>query len=106
MATPNTQCTTACDGTTHCNPFAYAGEQQRSPRALSLLQWYYHSVNQDPRIVGAVRRYFAFLKTSAAQETYQLKQQALVTGFVGLATADLISPYCTFYSPDACSSAH
>lgn len=76
---------------------ATVGEQQRSPRAVSLLQWY-HQVTSDDRAADAVKKYWQFLQSPGAfdPEKYGVNSYALVTGFVGLALADLIEPWCTF----------
>ena len=76
---------------------ATVGEQQRSPRAVSLLQWYYQ-ITSDDRASHAVSKYVAYLQSPDAfdPQKYGLKSYALVTGFVGLALADLIEPWCTF----------
>ena len=74
------------------------GEQQRSPRAISLLQWYLKNVDDEKelgdRIKVAIGKYFDYLKSHRAE--YGINQFALVTGFVGLVTADLLQPWCTF----------
>eukprot|EP00946_MAST-07B_sp_MAST-7B-sp1_P003928 g3928.t1 len=74
------------------------GEQQRSPRAASLLQWW-HAKTGDARAAAAVQKYVGFLNGELAKgnkSAYGLNKFALVTGFVGLAVADLIEPWCTF----------
>lgn len=76
---------------------ATVGERQRSPRAASLLQWWSKKTN-DPRVPGALGKYVSFLQTPAAHKDYGLNQYALLTGFVGLALADLIQPWSTFVS--------
>ena len=76
---------------------ASVGEQQRSPRAMSLLQWYFERT-QDPRASAAIEKYIHFLMTPAAfdPKTYGVNSFALISGFVGLALADYIQPWCTF----------
>lgn len=103
-----------------------SGDGQRSPRAVSLLQWlglptststttsldsishavahrrapllpicrYYTRVQKDPAVLAGIRKYVAFVLDKWGP--YQVNQNALVTGFVGLAFADLIQPWATF----------
>ena len=74
------------------------GEQQRSPRAVSLLQWYDERTPSDKRAGDAIQKYIGFLQSSDAfdPDGYGINSYALVTGFVGLAVADLIQPWITF----------
>jgi hypothetical protein len=77
---------------------ASIGEQQRSPRALSILQWYYQ-ITLDIRAKEAINKYIHFLQQSDLSfdpNKYGINSYALVTGFVGLGLADLILPWCTF----------
>eukprot|EP00945_MAST-04E_sp_MAST-4E-sp1_P008588 g8588.t1 len=79
------------------------GEQQRSPRAISLLQWYLENVSDDKafeeRIKVAIGKYFHYLQEHGGKTgSYGINQYALVTGFVGLVAADLLQPWCTFVS--------
>ena len=80
------------------NPnIASIGEQQRSPRAVSILQWYYQKT-ADNRAKEAINKYVNFLETKQAFDptNYGVNSYALVTGFVGIALADLIQPWSTF----------
>ena len=75
------------------------GEQQRSPRAVSLWQWYYENVNdEDPKFLERIRsgmdKYIHYIYNNFDQ--YGLNQYALVSGFVGLVLADTIEPWVTF----------
>ena len=75
------------------------GEQQRSPRALSLWQWYLQNVkDEDPkfldRIQSGTNKYIQFIYNNF--DKYGLNQYALVSGFVGLVLADMIDPWVTF----------
>ena len=75
------------------------GEQQRSPRAASLWQWYYQNVNgEDPkfmqRIKSGMDKYIQYIYKNFDQ--YGLNQYALVSGFVGLVLADTLDPWITF----------
>ena len=70
------------------------GEQQRSPRAMSVLQWYVAKTG-DAAARAALGKYTAFLQRHAFG-AYGVNRYALVTGFVGLGLADLIRPWSTF----------
>jgi len=77
------------------------GEVERSPRAISLLQLWHEmgaemGAPADPRIAGAISRYFAWLQTAEGAEASTLRKTALATGFIGLAAADLIDKWSTF----------
>jgi hypothetical protein len=77
------------------------GDAQRSPRVLSLLQWWHQQVDADPTVEAAITRYTDFLTTPANHAPYGLggptaRWLALPTGFVGLAIADLLQPWSTF----------
>lgn len=79
--------------------FSPSGDAQRSPRALSLLQWYYQRVSPDPAVAKAIRMYATFITTAANQAQYGIGAPTwltLPTGFVGLAVADLLQPWSTF----------
>ena len=71
-------------------------DQQRSPRAVSLLTWYYHTVERDPTIAESVRRYCRFLLDPSNSKAYGVKELVRTTGFVGLAVAEIIAPGSTF----------
>ena len=68
----------------------------RSPRALSLLQWYYQRVEPLPAVANSIQRYVDYLLQKKHWAPYGLNSLALPTGFVGLAIADLIEPFVTF----------
>jgi len=73
------------------------GENQRSPRAASLLQWY--SMNVDPSDTGvtnALKNFVAGITDPKNLATIGVNDWSLVTGFVGLVAADLIQPWVTF----------
>jgi len=84
--------------------FTPSGDAQRSPRALSLLQWYTSHVEPDAAATKAIGRWldFALDKKKSAQfgvaqsDGVMAKESPLVTGFVGLALADLVMPWSTF----------
>jgi hypothetical protein len=71
-------------------------DQQRSPGVISLLAWYHRTVDPDPRISQAVRRYFQCLLDPANSRRYGVKELVRTTGFVGLAVAELLEPGVTF----------
>ena len=71
-------------------------DQQRSPRVVTLLSWYYRELEQDPRIADAVRKYCHFLLEPANSKAYGVKELVRTTGFVGLVIADLLKANCTF----------
>ena len=101
--------------------FTPSGDAQRSPRAVSLLQWYQARVapagSPDPVVATAIAKYIAFLLNPAKMEQFGVAPKdiprcgcgcngacahgdflsaMLVSGFVGLAVADLIQPWSTF----------
>lgn len=79
--------------------FSPSGDAQRSPRALSLLQWYYMHVSADKEVGTAIQKYATFLANKANQAQYGIGAPtwlALPAGFVGLAVADLLQPWSTF----------
>lgn len=71
-------------------------DQQRSPRAVTLLTWYYRNVERDPRVAEAVRRYVRFLLDPANSRAYGVKELVRTTGFVGLTVAEILKDGCTF----------
>jgi hypothetical protein len=75
---------------------ARSQDQQRSPGVVTLLAWYYRTVEADPRIAAAVQRYCRFLLNPDNSKQYGVKSLVRTTGFVGLVVADLIEPLITF----------
>jgi len=71
-------------------------DQQRSPRAVSLLTWYYRTIEPDPKVAEAVRRYCRFLLDPSNSKAYGVKELVRTTGFVGLTVAEIISQGSTF----------
>ncbi|MBN1491853.1 MAG: hypothetical protein JXA69_18220, partial [Phycisphaerae bacterium] len=71
-------------------------DQQRSPRVVTLLSWYYREVDHDPKVAEAVRKYCRFLLDPANSKAYGVKELVRTTGFVGLVVADLLKANCTF----------
>lgn len=82
--------------------FTPSGDAQRSPRALSLLQWYIATYGADSTVTTAIKKFVDFLlnpeKTKAFGVNTNSSGGVLVTGFVGLAVADLLQPWVTFGS--------
>ena len=84
--------------------FSPSADAERSPRALTLLQWYLARVDaSDARVRGAIDKFLDFIldpTTSAAfgvmQNNSPSRGGALVTGFVGLSLADIVQPFVTF----------
>ena len=77
------------------------GDAQRSPRVVSLLQWWHQKVEPDAKVAASIAKYATFLTNPANHEGYGLggptaRWLALPTGFVGLAIADLVLPWSTF----------
>ena len=70
------------------------GEVALSPLALSETVLTDDEKELGDRIKVAIGKYFDYLKSHRAE--YGINQFALVTGFVGLVTADLLQPWCTF----------
>lgn len=68
----------------------------RSPRALSLLQWYYERVDAEPKVANSIQQYVNFLLDPSHHDGYGIGSLALPTGFIGLAIADLIQPWVSF----------
>ena len=71
-------------------------DQQRSPGVVTLLAWYYRTIDPDPRIARAVRSYCQCLLVPANSQRYGVRQLVRTTGFVGLAVAELLAPGATF----------
>ena len=71
-------------------------DQQRSPRAVTLLAWYYRNVEQDPRVKDAVRLYCEFLLNPEKARSYGIKQLVRTTGFAGLTVAEVLLPASTY----------
>lgn len=73
-----------------------SADQQRSPRVLTLLTWYYRNVEPDPKVAESVRRYCRFLLDPANSRAYGVKELVRTTGFVALAIQEVIAPGSTF----------
>lgn len=71
-------------------------DQQRSPRAVSLLSWAYEWAEEPEPVAESVRRYCAYLLDPANSKAYGVKELVRTSGFVGLAVADILQPHCTF----------
>ena len=48
-------------------PGGTSGEVQRSPRAASLLQWWFANGRADPRVADALHRYVSWLGTAVGE---------------------------------------
>ena len=73
-----------------------SADQQRSPRAVSLLVWYYCHVKPDPKVAESVGRYCRFLLNPKNSKAYGVKELVRTTGFVGLTVAEIVAPGSTF----------
>lgn len=73
-----------------------SADQQRSPRALTLLTWAYPWTARHEAVAKAVNAFCAFLLNPETSAAYGVKELVRTSGFVGLALADLLQPDCTF----------
>ena len=73
-----------------------SADQQRSPRAVTLLAWYYRQVDPDPKVSDAIRRYCRFLLDPKNSRAYGVKELLRTSGFVGLTVAEILAPGSTF----------
>ncbi len=73
-----------------------SADQQRSPRALTLLTWACPWTAQREAAAKAVNAYCEFLLNPENSAAYGVKELVRTSGFVGLALADLLQPNCTF----------
>jgi len=73
-----------------------SADQRRSPRAVTLLTWYYRQVQADPPIADSVRRYCQYLLDPKNSMAYGVKELVITSGFVGLTVADALNHGCTF----------
>ncbi len=73
-----------------------SADQQRSPRSLTLLTWWYRDVDPTEAVAQSVHRYCSYLLKPANSTAYGVKQLVRTTGFVGLAVAEVLKPGCTF----------
>lgn len=71
-------------------------DQQRSPRAVTLLAWYYRNVERDPKIKDAVIKYCQFLLDPDKSAAYGIKKLVRTTGFAGLTIAEILLPASTY----------
>jgi hypothetical protein len=71
-------------------------DQERSPGCVTLLDWYYRTIEADPRIAASIRKYCRFLLVPANQQAYGYKRLYRTTGFIGLVLANLLKPNVTF----------
>ena len=54
--------------------FSASGDVQRSPRALSLLQWYYQRVEPLPEVQTAIQKYVVRVRTAGSLTVNTLAQ--------------------------------
>jgi hypothetical protein len=82
-------------------PNGSTGEIRRSARAVSLLHWWYSSVDPtDERVARAVSKYTVdWLQSDEGAKAEGVAEMSLSSGFIGLAVADLIKPWSTFTKP-------
>jgi hypothetical protein len=73
-----------------------SADQQRSPRAVTLLTWAYPWTENREAVADAVERYCRFLLKPENSKAYGVKELVRTSGFVGLALADILKPNCTF----------
>jgi len=73
-----------------------SADQQRSPRAVTLLAWYYRNVEPDPRIKDAILNYCLFLLDPEKSSAYGIKKLVRTTGFAGLTVAEILQPGSTY----------
>ncbi len=71
-------------------------DQQRSPGCVTLLAWYYRTIDADPRVARSIRKYCRFLLDPANQGPYGYKRLVRTTGFIGLVLAELLKQGVTF----------
>ena len=71
-------------------------DQRGNPRVIMLLAWYYRQADADPEVAESVRRYCHFLLDKENSKAYGVKESARITGFVGLAVAEIVAPESTF----------
>jgi len=73
-----------------------SADQQRSPRAVTLLTWAYPWTEKHEAVAEAVERYCNFLLKPENSKAYGVKELVRTSGFVGLALGDILKPNCTF----------
>jgi len=71
-------------------------DQQRSPRAVTFLTWWYNNIEPCPKVAGAVQKYCRYLLDPEKSKAYGIKEIIRTTGFTGLAIAEVIAPGSTF----------
>ena len=73
-----------------------SADQQRSPRVVTLLTWYYRQVEPDAKVAESIRSYCHFLLNPENSQAYGAKELVRTTGFIGLAVAEIVTPGSTF----------
>ena len=69
--------------------FSASGDAQRSPRALSLLQWYHQRMEPLPEVAAAIQKYVDYLLDRKHWSVYGINSLALPTGFIGPSSTPL-----------------
>ena len=77
-----------------------SSDQKRSPGVVNFLIWYHQQVDQDPRIIAAVKKYRHFILQPEQGRKYGLidcgaednKANDVLTSINGRAIADILSP--------------
>jgi len=75
-------------------------DQQRSPLATLILNWYYTNVKKDDAVAEAIKRNYEYLLNPGSALKFGVNRLIRVTGFVGLVLAELISPGITLHAEE------
>ena len=75
-------------------------DQQRSPLATLMLNWYYTNVKRDKAVAEAIKRNYNYLLNPDKATKFGVNRLIRVTGFVGLVLAELISPGITLHAEE------
>ena len=75
-----------------------SGDGERSPRAVSLLQWH-NSIFPSSKTTAAIASFVKYLLDPQNSAAFGVKKGILQSGFVGLVFADLLQPWVTFSPP-------
>ena len=71
------------------------GDGERSPRAVSLLQWH-NTLYPNPKSTAAIGRFVHYLLEPKNSAAFGVRKGILQSGFVGLVFADLLQPWISF----------
>ena len=79
-----------------------SGDGERSPRAVSLLQWH-NSIFPSAKTTAAIEAFVKYLLQPKKSKAFGVGEGILQSGFVGLVFADLLPPWVSFspLSPDS-----